>query len=311
MDPTLSSILVVLAHIVVLLVAGVQYLRRARIDRPPVGVFNRRDVLVVAGALIVIPPLYLRLPTVVLGVVFALLSTALLHFSLSPLLGARRASATAIGLVVLDVVLAEISRDGAEWLFLLVNNVALGIVVVGVCNVWVQSGIRARHVALLAAGLAVYDLIATVVLPLMEDFLDRIQSVPLTPVLAWGHGSGQVGIGVGDLLLVVVWTLVAEKAFSRRAGLVAAGLGVALVSALFLVFWMDLYNRPLPAMVVLGPAIGLQYVLLARRTKHQRTTAEYFATLPRTPPTARESTTSTNPDVAATRVGTMRAGTWA
>lgn len=279
MDPALSSIMVVIACVGLILVAGVQYLRRARVDRPPVGVFNFRDVLIVAGALIVIPPLYLAVPLLALAAVFVLLAVAMLHFSLSPLLGASRASRAAVALVFLDVMFATLFRADVEWMYLLVNNLALAIVVVGVCNLWVQSGIRAGHVAVLACGLALYDVVATLALPLMEDFLDRIQSVPLTPVVAWGHRSGQVGIGLGDLLLVLVWTLVAEKAFSRRAGLVAGVLGIGCISALFLAFWMDAVNRPLPAMVLLGPAIGLHYLVLARKMEHQRTTGEYFEML--------------------------------
>ncbi|MDQ4068444.1 MAG: hypothetical protein M3203_03050 [Actinomycetota bacterium] len=304
MDPSLISVAVVMAHVGLILVAGVSYLRRARVDRPPVGVFNGRDVLVVAVALVVIPPLYLAVPVLALAAVLAVLSTAMLHFSLSPLLGGRRASRVAVVLVVLDIVVAEISRADAEWLFLLVNNLALGIVVVGVCNIWAQSGIRAAHVALLACGLAVYDAIATVALPLMEDFVNRLQSVPLTPMLVWGHESGQVGIGLGDLLLVLVWTLVAERAFSRRAGLLAAALGASCVSGLLLAFWLDLVNRPLPAMVVLGPAIGLHYVVLARRTKHQRTTGEYFASL-KNPATAPQAAAIARP---ALPLGTAGAG---
>lgn len=283
MDPTLSSIALVTAQVSLILIAGLLYLRHVRVDRPPVGVFNARDVLIIGAVLVVIPPVYLSVPIPVLGGMFALVSTGMLYFSLSPVLGGRRAGLVAIALVILDVALAELSRGGQEWLFLLVNNLALAIVAVGVCNIWVQSGIRARHVALLACALAVYDAIATLALPVMSDFLDRVLSVPLTPILAWGHGTGQAGIGLGDLLLVLAWTLVAEKAFSRGAGLVAAAIGLSCVAGLFVTFWVDLVNRPLPAMVLLGPIIGLHYVVLARRYTHQRTTAEYFASLDGTP----------------------------
>lgn len=285
MEPALSAIVVVMAHVGLILAAGVWYLRRARVDRPPVGVFNGRDVLVVAGALVVLPPLYLSIPLLALGVVFALLSIALLSFSLSPLIGGRAGFVAAVVLVLLDVLLAEVDAEGS--VFRLVNNAALGIVVVGVCNVWVQSGIRALHVAVLACGLAIYDVIATLALPLMQEFVERVESLALTPVLAWGAAERAAGIGLGDLLLVLGWTLVAERAFSRRAGAVAAGLGMGSVGALFLLFWLDLSNRPLPAMVVLGPVIAIHYAVLARATVRQRTTGEYLAALERQPAPAR------------------------
>ena len=272
MDPSLSSIALVAAQVAVILAAGVAYLRNVRVDRPPVGVFNHRDVLLVGVVLVVIPPLYLRLPTAVLAAFFALLASALLYFALAPLLGARRAVAVAVALVAVDVALAGHGR-----LFDAVNNLALAVMVVGVCNMWVQSGVRARHVAALAGGLAVYDVVATFSLPLMADLVDRLSSLPLAPMLVWGDGAALVGIGLGDILLVLVWTLVAEKAFSRRAGLAAAALGISGVLALFAAFWLDAVNRPVPAMVLLGPAILCHYRVLVRRAGRERTAAEYLA----------------------------------
>lgn len=284
MDPALSSIAVVVTHVALILAFGVVYLRRVRVDRPPVGVFNHRDVLVVALVLVVIPPLYLRLPTLALAAVFALLSTALLYFALAPILRPRWAIAVASALVVVDVTLAQVARESHPSLFNGVNNLALAIAVVGVCNMWVQSGVRARHVAVLASGLAVYDVVATFSLTLMVDLVRRLESVPLTPMLVWGEGDGLVGVGLGDLLLVVVWSLVVEKAFSRRAGLTAAALGLSGVLVLFLAFWVDLVNRPVPAMVLLGPLMALQYRLLIQKAKQERSTAEYFSSLSPVPP---------------------------
>ncbi|HET9442790.1 MAG TPA: hypothetical protein VFO65_05665 [Acidimicrobiales bacterium] len=276
MDPALSSVVAVVGQVALVLAAGLAYLRRVRVDRPPVGVFNHRDVLLVGVVLVVIPPLYLRLPAAALATVFAVLSTAMVSFALAPLLRPARAFAAAAVLVAADVALAELARESYGWLFDAVNNLALAIVVVGVCAMWVQSGVRARHVAALAGALAVYDVVATTALPLMADLVDRLASLPLTPMLVWGAGDGVVGIGMGDLLLVVVWTMVAEKAFSRRAGLLAAAMGLATITALFLAFWLDLLNSPVPAMVPLGSLMVVHYLVLARRAGRERTTAEYL-----------------------------------
>ena len=276
MDPALSSVVAVVGQVALVLAAGLAYLRRVRVDRPPVGVFNHRDVLLVGVVLVVIPPLYLRLPAAALATVFAVLSTAMVSFALAPLLRPARAFAAAAVLVAADVALAELARESYGWLFDAVNNLALAIVVVGVCAMWVQSGVRARHVAALAGALAVYDVVATTALPLMADLVDRLASLPLTPMLVWGAGDGVVGIGMGDLLLVLVWTMVAEKAFSRRAGLLAAAMGLATITALFLAYWLDLLNSPVPAMVPLGPLMVVHYLVLARRAGRERTTAEYL-----------------------------------
>lgn len=279
MEPSMSSIIAVLAQLAAVMAAGMVYLRRARVDRPPVGVFNRNDVLLVAVVLVIVPVVYLRLPMVALAVVFVGLSIGMLYFAMAPLVRSRPAAGIAIVLVGLDVVLAEVARDSHPWLFNAVNNVALAIMLVGMCNMWVQSGVRARHVAALGAGVAVYDVVATFGVPMMGDLVDRLSSLPLTPMLMWGEGDAAVGAGLGDLLLILLWTLVAEKAFSRRAGITAAALGLSCSFALFLAFWLDIVNQPLPAMVVLGPAMAIHYRLLARKTERERTMAEYLDSL--------------------------------
>lgn len=279
MEPELSTIVVLLLQLGLSLVAGVLYLRRVRIDRPPVGVFNGRDILIVGALLTVLPVVYLHIPTAVLVGTFALLSTAIVYFALNPLMGSRSGWAIAIVLVVVDIAAAHVGRESAPWIFAGVNNLALAVAVVGVSNLWVQSGIRARHVAMLGTGLALYDLVATLALPMMGQFVERISTLPLAPMLTWGSGDGQVGIGLGDLLFLIVWTLVAEKAFSRRAALAAAALGMAFTFGLFITFWFDLVNRPLPAMVALGPVAAFHYYLLIRRFERERTFAEYLASV--------------------------------
>jgi hypothetical protein len=278
-EPALSSILMVLFQIALVPIVALRYLRRARVDRPPVGVFNGRDLAVVGTVLVILPAVYLRLPAAVLGAVFGLLSVAILYFALTPVVGPRRSLLVGAVLVALDVLFWRIGREQHPWLFPAINNLTLAIAVVGVGNLWVQSGIRASHVALLACGLSVFDAGATLALPLMGEFVDRISTLPLTPMLTWGSGPGAVGIGLGDILILVVWTLVAEKAFSRRAGTAAAALGAACVAALFTVFWLDLVNRPLPAMLLLGPCIAIHYGVLIRRIGRERTFAQYEATL--------------------------------
>ncbi len=275
MEPALSSIIIVLIQIALVLAAGIAYLRRVRVDRPPVGVFNGRDILIVGTVLVAVPVVYLRLPTPVLAGVFAVLSASILYFSLTPLLGGRPAAWTGLALVVLDITIAQFFRQSSPQLFIVVNNLALAVAVVGVANLWVQSGIRALHVGLLGLGLAVYDAVATLAMPLMTQFVDRVATLPLAPMLVWGAGKGQVGIGLGDMLVMLVWTLVAEKAFSARAGLVAAGLSLACVLGLFMAFWLDWVNRPLPAMVILGPVIAGHYRGLIRQGKNERTFAAY------------------------------------
>src|SRR5690606_32090986 len=114
--------------------------------------------------------------------------------------------------------------------------VIIVICVIGVTNLWAQSGMKARHVAILGAALAVYDLVATWVLPLMKDLSIRIETLPFAPQLAWPiNAAGDwLGPGLGDLVLVAVFPLVMRKAFGREAGVVAMVLGLGTIGLLII-----------------------------------------------------------------------------
>ncbi len=275
MEPALSSILIVLAHAVAMVVIGLAYLRRVRIERPPIGVYNLRDILGVAVVLVILPPLYLHLPDAAVIAILATAVTATLYFTLTPALGRWWGTGAALTLVTADLVLGLWDRAGHLAAFVILNNLLMVAVAIGVANIWAQSGIKAREVAVLAAGLAVYDMLVTVVTPTMVEFFVRVAALPLAPVVGWGSGAGMVGIGLGDLLLILVWTLVAERTFGTGAGLIAAGACLLVVVAIDMAFWLDLVNLPVPAMVVLGPVIVGHFALLRRR--RAQTTEQYFA----------------------------------
>jgi hypothetical protein len=281
-EPALSSIAVVSAFVLLAVVGAVVYTRRVRMDRPPIGVFNLRDIVVLSIVVVVLPPLYLHIPSFLIVAVLALVATGIAYFTLTPVVG-RIGLVLAVGLVVADIALSWLgSGEAQQPAFLIVNNALMTLLAIGVGALYVQSGIKARDVTVFAVVLAVYDVLATVALPVMIEFFARVAELPLTPAILWGSGAGAVGAGLGDLLIVVLWTLVAEKAFGRRAGLLAAVTGVGAVYALFLAFRLDWLNTPVPAMVVLGPLIVVEYAVLARRRGRERTAGEYLG-LPAAP----------------------------
>jgi hypothetical protein len=259
------------------------YFRRHQVTRPPIGVFNLGDVAIMLVAIVVVPYLYLLLP---LWLVAALLATgvlSILYTAFEPILRAR----WLIWLAVLGLVAADIGSvrlfGPASLPFFLVNNTVLLCVVVGITNLWVQSGIKARDVAVLAAALAVYDLVATGFLPLMTDLIGRLAEIPFAPMVAWsvdpeGHW---LGIGLGDLLLAAVFPLVMRKAFGRGAGIAALVGNLAAISGLLALVDLYLVLVTLPAMVVLGPLMVLQYVYWIRRQGYERTTQQYVQAEPR------------------------------
>jgi hypothetical protein len=273
-------------YTVVTLLAGASallcsaYFRRYQVTRPPIGVFNGRDVAVLLTAIVLIPYLYLVLPLGVVASLLVLTTLGVLYFTCEPVVRSR-------GLLV-GVLLAALAADVATAVvsgtasntFLAINNVVLVVVVVGVANLWAQSGMKARDATVLAASLAVYDFIATSQLTLMTDLIDRLSQIPLVPFIAWREGEGALGIGLGDLLLAGVFPLVMRKAFGRRAGNTALAVGIGAIVVVLALIQTGVIDFTVPVMVVLGPLMVAQYAVCVRRHGRERTTREYLLAEP-------------------------------
>jgi hypothetical protein len=253
------------------------YFRRCRMTRAPLGVLNLADVLIMLVAIVLVPYLYLALPTWLVGALLGGLTVGILYFTLEPF----PVAGWAIWLGVLTLVAADLAsllRFGpTSTAFAVVNNVALTVVAVGVANLWAQSGMKARDAAVLGGMLAVYDIIFTARLPLMHDLLGHLAGLPFAPQVAWPSGEGQwVGLGLGDLLMASAFPLVMRKAFGLAAGLVALAASLLVIVVLLGLGSLGILGEAFPLMVVLGPVMALQYAYWIRRRRQERTTREYL-----------------------------------
>jgi hypothetical protein len=284
-----SVALVALTALTVLL--GIVYFRIYAMTRPPLGVMNLGDVIFMLVAIVLIPYLYLSLPGWLVVALFAVGSLGLLQLLIEPMvqLPWRRwlPWVVAVLLVAADVLLVRQAGTGSLP-YLAVNNALLILTVVAVTNVWVQSGLRARDLAILGGALVIYDLVATSLLPLTTDLIARLAELPFTPVLIWPVDQEQwLGIGLGDLLFATAGPLVFRKAFGPTAGVVAVFVAVGAVGAVFLVGALGLLPDTFPVMVVLGPLLVAQYLAWIRVRGQERTTVEYLREDPH--PVARSS----------------------
>jgi hypothetical protein len=268
---------IVLIHILAAVILSWLYFRRYAMTRPPIGVFNLGDIAVMIGMIILVPFLYLLLPLWMLASLLTLASFSILYFTWEPVLR----PAWAIWVVTLllagaDLLTALVPSIPSTWFFA-VNNVVIVLSVVGVTNLWAQSGMKARHAAILGAALVIYDLTATSLLPLMNDLFIRLEGLPFAPELAWPiNGTGEwLSIGLGDLVMAAVFPLVMRKAFGRTAGLVAMTIGLGAISLLILSLISGLLRGIFPVMVVLGPLMVIQYFYW-RRQVQERTTWQYL-----------------------------------
>ena len=266
------SFYVILGCAICAVLGGWAYFRRYAVSRPPIGVFNLKDITLMVLFVILVPFLYLLLPLWLAAGLLLLAALSIFYFTWEPVLHARWAIWLAVlVLLAVDVGTALLFKTNNDR-FLAVNNLVLIVLIVGITNLWAQSGMKARDAAILGALLAVYDVVATTLLPMTTEMFVRLTGLPLAPMLAWGTSNGFLGIGVGDVLLATVFPLVMRKAFGRAAGIAAMviallAIGTMLALPLKVVF---------PAMVVLGPLMMLQYLYWRRRRGPERTTRQYL-----------------------------------
>jgi hypothetical protein len=260
------SFYIVLAHAVLAVVLSWAYVRRYQVKRPPVGVLNLVDVVVMLAGVVFVPYLYLDLP-LWLGTLLLLSATSgIIYFVLEPMLHSRAALWLLAGALVAADVLALLVSGPASAIFFVVNNLVLLVTIIGVTALWAQSGMQARDAAILGTALAVYDFIFTVRMTFMSDLITRVAELPFAPVVAWPTTGGQwSGIGLGDLLMAAVFPLVMRKGFGRAAGRWTMAIVIA---ALTIVLALPIQSD-FPVMVVLGPLMVLQYVYWHRALRIQ------------------------------------------
>jgi hypothetical protein len=275
-----TSFYVVLAFTASAVLLSWIYFRNFQLARPSIGVLNLGDVAFMIGVIILIPYLYLALPLWLVAAIFAMAMLSILLFMGEPLLRARWAN----WLVALSLIGADIWTNlyfgATSTTFFLVNNIVLVLAVVGVTSLWAQSGIKARDVAVLGGVLALYDLIATSLLPLMIDLIERLASIPFAPVVSWGAGPERFVIGIGDLLLTTVFPLVMRKAFGRSAGIAAMAINLGAIAATMAFLQLARLEVAVPLMSGLGPLMVVQYAYWVLRRGPERTTWEYLRTEP-------------------------------
>jgi hypothetical protein len=271
----LISFLVVFGCVMCALVGSWLYFRHYQLSRVPIGVMNLTDIAVMVIAIVALPFLYLMLPVWVVAAFLLLSAFGVLSFAFQPMLPALRARwmvwLVALAFLLLDVAAMEVFTAGQN-AFFAINDLVLLLLVVGIANLWAQSGVKARDMAILALAVAIYDVLATTQSPLMLRLLDRLSALPLAPVIAWNSEGATLVLGLGDLLLASVFPLVMRKAFGRRAG------GIALALALLVIAVVLAYpqRQGFPVMLALGPLMVAQFLYWRWNSGHERTTKRYL-----------------------------------
>jgi hypothetical protein len=268
------------------------YLRRVRLDRPAIGRFNGRDVAFLFVFLTALPALYLVLPQ--WGILSLLIVTFMASLSIGfrPLvnptllwlgIGALIGANIWIGQTMLGTV--------PGWqLFWIETSIITLLGAISVANLYVQGGMQLRHVAWFTLGLAVYDVLFTMVWPVSNYLVREFVGHPLFPAIGMRIGFDEAIIGLGDLLVYALFTIAAAKAYGRPAIRLAIVLIIVFGAALpalssLLINYIDARaDIVIPAQTWFGPAAFLGYLWLRRRYGRERTMKEFLATTEVTTP---------------------------
>jgi hypothetical protein len=278
----IEAFLVLLGHTAAALLLSWGYFRRYSITRPPIGVCNLWDIAVMIGGIVLVPYLYLALPPWFVGGLLAIGVLSALYFMWEPVLRRRWAIWLATILLAGADLGAVLALGATSAAFFTVNNIVLTLVIVGLTNLWAQSGMQARDVAVLAGALAIYDFVTTWQLPLMSELFSRVAGLPFAPMVAWPVGGAGLwlGLGLGDLLLAAVFPLVLHKAFGRAAGVAALAIGLGALGTVLALPLLGVVRVTFPVMIVLGPLMIGQYLYWRRRRGQERTAWQYLQAEP-------------------------------
>ncbi|MFL6140647.1 MAG: hypothetical protein ACJ72N_02100 [Labedaea sp.] len=304
---TVFELCVAVTGVVITTLLALFYLRRYRLERPAVGVFNGRDIAFLLIVLAFLPTLYVALP----------------HWALTSFLAVTFAASLSIGFrPVLDPTWLWLGigllLGGNIWLARTMLGTVLGwqlywvetsvIVVLGavaVANLYVQGGMQLRHVARFAILLAIYDVIFTMATPLTNELAEDFLGYPLDPSFGFRLNLYNATLGLGDLLIYSLFLCAAFKAYGWAAARVAFvvviifGAVLPAMAPLMINFIDARADVVVPAQTFFGPAAFVAYLWMRSRFGKERTVREFFASsdvrAPRTPPREPATTPAAEP----------------
>lgn len=285
LEQTVTELGVIMTGVIVVCGGALAYFRRVRMERPAIGTFNARDVVILLVFIGVLPFVYGWLPVPLVTCLLVLTFASALHIGYRPLLGP-------VGIWLGIGVLFGFNIWSSNhimgtlpgWqVWFVEQGVLVVLAAIAVCNLYLQGGMKLRHVAWLALALAGYDVLFAAYYPLTGRLIARYLTHPLTPLLGIRLGYFDYAIGLGDLLVYSLFFVAAYKAYGPRAAKVAAAVIVVMggFATAFVPFLFNFTNSNLdvlvPAQSLFGPAAFVTYLWMKRHYGRERTMVEYLA----------------------------------
>ena len=284
-EQSLTLFGVITTGTIVVCSGALAYFRRVRMDRPPVGTFNARDVVILLVFIGILPFVYGWLPDPLVTCLLAVTFASALYIGYRPLLGSAGIW-LGIGLLFGFNIWSSHHVLGTipGWqLWYSEQSIMVALSAIAVCNLYLQGGMKLRHVAWLSLGLAGYDILFASYYPLTGRLIARYITHPLTPVVGMRFGEVDYAVGLGDLLVYSLFFVAAYKAYGAQAAKIAAAVIVVMggFATAFIPFLFNLSNANLdiliPAQSLFGPVAFLTYLWMKRHYGRERTMAEYLA----------------------------------
>jgi hypothetical protein len=283
---SLLQLCVSLAATMVVTLGAVAYLRRVRVERPAIGVFNFRDVGTLMVFIVTLPVIYLSLPRFWLTLFLVVTFAAALGIGLRPLLRPATLWLTVGVLLGANVFVARTmlgTQTGWQLYWVLVGTV-VAISAISVANLYVQGGMQLRHAAWFTLALAAYDYYFSQIVPLTPHLADRFQGYPLNAAIGMRFDVFNAAIGIGDLLAFGIFAAAGYKAYGARALRLTVPLvavfGAALPALTPLVlgaFTRGSLNVVVPVQTWFGPPAFLLYRWMRKHYGPERTMEEFQA----------------------------------
>ena len=264
---------VVCVGAVLAVLAALTFFRNIQVQRPAVGTFNGRDIVVLFVFIVTLPVLYLTVPHAVLTGFLILTFTSALAIGYRPVVPRAALWLAIAGLLGVDMALAAVMGQsvGLWQAYWLVNSALIMFAVAAVSNLYIQGGMRLSHVAWFALGLAVYDPVFSFVFPITDQLANRFAGFALDPSMGFRLGAHVQNIGVGDLLVFTLFVLAAYRGYGRRAAWTSAAAvvvvgGVVPIALPTLVSGLNSEGGfVVPVQTFFGPAAFLLYLWFRRR----------------------------------------------
>jgi hypothetical protein len=282
---TVFELCVAVTGVVITSLLALFYLRRYRLERPAIGVFNGRDIAFLLLVLAFLPTLYVALPHWALTSFLAVTFAASLSIGYRPVVNATWLW-LGIGLLLGANIWMARTMLGTVlgWqLYWVETSVIVVLGAIAVANLYVQGGMQLRHVARFAILLAIYDVIFTMVTPLTNELAEDFLGYPLDPSFGFRLNLYNATLGLGDLLIYSLFLCAAYKAYGWAAARVAFvvvivfGAVLPAMAPLLINFIDARADVVVPAQTFFGPAAFVAYLWMKRRFGKERTVREFFA----------------------------------